>query len=116
MARDPIHPGKFLADELEALRISGAQLAAALHVAPNRIYQILSGQRALTADTALRLGRWFGTPADLWMNLQKTYELRLTERQASCAPATQPVGVAGASGEESLASRRIFVPRAGSPR
>jgi addiction module HigA family antidote len=82
MARTPIHPGEFLADELEALNMSGAQLAAALHVPPNRIYQILKGQRALTADTALRLSQWLGTSAEMWLNLQKLYELRLAEQQA----------------------------------
>jgi addiction module HigA family antidote len=82
MARDPIHPGEFLADELEALNMTASQLAAALHVPPNRIYQILKGQRALTADTALRLSQWLGTSAEMWLNLQKLYELRLAEQQA----------------------------------
>ena len=82
MARDPIHPGKFLADELAELGMSAAALAHILHVPPNRIYQILSGRRALTADTALRLGQWLGTSADFWMNLQKLYELRLAEQQS----------------------------------
>ena len=82
MARDPIHPGKFLADELDALSMTPTELAQALHVPPNRIYQILSGKRAMTADTALRLSQWLGTSADIWMNLQKLYELRLAEQQA----------------------------------
>ena len=81
MTRDPIHPGRFLADELEALDITPTQLAAALKVPPNRIYQILAGKRALTADTALRLSQWFGTSAELWLNLQKLYELRVAERE-----------------------------------
>ena len=81
MARDPIHPGKFLADELEALGISVPELAAVLHVPANRVYQILKGQRALTADTALRLGQWLGTSAEMWLNLQKLYELRLAEQR-----------------------------------
>jgi antitoxin HigA-1 len=81
VTRDPIHPGIFLADELEALGMNASQLAVVLHVPANRIYQLLRGQRALTADTALRLGRWLGTSAELWMNLQKLYELRLAERQ-----------------------------------
>jgi addiction module HigA family antidote len=81
MARDPIHPGEFLADELEALDITPTELAHALHVPPNRIYQLLRGKRAMTADTALRLSQWFGTSAELWMNLQKLYELRLAEQQ-----------------------------------
>lgn len=81
MARDPIHPGKFLADELEALNMTATELATALCVPPNRIYQILNGQRSLTADTALRLSQWLGTSAEIWMNLQKLYELRLAEQQ-----------------------------------
>ena len=80
MARAPIHPGKFLADELEALEMSVPELAAVLHVPANRIYQRLKGQRALTAGTALRLSQWLGTSAEMWMNLQKLYELRLAEQ------------------------------------
>ena len=81
MARAAIHPSKFLADEIEALNMTAAQLAAALNVPPNRIYQILSGKRALTADTALRLSQWLGTTAEMWLNLQKLYELRLAEQE-----------------------------------
>jgi addiction module HigA family antidote len=81
MARDPIHPGKFLADELDALGMSAQQVAAVLHVPANRIYQLLKGQRALTADTALRLSQWLGTSAEMWINLQKLYELRLAEQK-----------------------------------
>lgn len=82
MARKPIHPGKFLAEELAELGMSAAALAQTLHVPPNRIYQILSGKRALTADTALRLSQWLGTSLDFWMNLQKQHELRLAEQQS----------------------------------
>ena len=82
MARDPIHPGKFVADELEALAISVPEAAEILHVPANRIYQLLKGQRALTADTALRLSQWLGTSAEMWLNLQSLYELRLAEQQA----------------------------------
>lgn len=82
MSRDPIHPGAFLADELEALNMTAAQLAKTLHVPPNRIYQILAGKRALTADTALRLSQWLGTSAEMWLNLQKLYELRRAEQEA----------------------------------
>jgi addiction module HigA family antidote len=82
MARDPIHPGRFLADELETLDMSVPQVAEILHVPANRIYQLLKGQRALTADTALRLSQWLGTSAEMWLNLQKLYELRLAEQQA----------------------------------
>jgi addiction module HigA family antidote len=82
MARPPIHPGEILADELQELNISAAQLARTLHVPTNRITQILAGKRAITADTALRLGQWFGTGPELWLNLQKAYELRLAEQTA----------------------------------
>src|SRR5215217_5573008 len=81
MARPPIHPGEILADELAELQMSAAQLSRELHVPTNRITQILNGRRALTADTALRLGQWFGTGPELWINLQKQYELRLAEQE-----------------------------------
>lgn len=81
MARQPIHPGKFLADEIEALGLSVPQVAKILHVPANRIYQLLQGRRALTADTALRLSQWLGTSAEMWLNLQKLFELRLAEQQ-----------------------------------
>ena len=82
MTRDPIHPGRFLADELDALGMSVPAVAEVLHVPANRIYQLLKGQRALTADTALRLGQLLGTSAEMWLNLQKLYELRLAEQRA----------------------------------
>ena len=82
MARPAIHAGEILADELEELGISASELARSLHIPTNRITQILNGQRGITADTALRLGRWFGTGAELWINLQKSYELRLAEQLA----------------------------------
>jgi addiction module HigA family antidote len=81
MARTPIHPGEILQDELEAFDLSAARLARAINVPPNRISQILAGKRNMTADTALRLSRYFGTSADLWMNLQKTYELDLARAE-----------------------------------
>lgn len=80
MPRNPIHPGEFLADELAALNMTPTELAHILHVPPNRIYQILNGKRAITADTALRLSQWFGTSAEMWLNLQKLYELRIAEQ------------------------------------
>ena len=81
MTRKPIHPGAFLLDELEVLNMTGAELAGILHVPANRIYQILRGKRAITADTALRLSQWLGTSAQMWLNLQNLYELRLAEQQ-----------------------------------
>jgi addiction module HigA family antidote len=81
MARTPIHPGEILADELKEIGVSAAALARTLEVPPNRISQIIAGKRAVSADTALRLARYFGTSPDLWMNLQKNYELDLARRQ-----------------------------------
>ena len=82
MARPPIHPGEILRDELEARGLSAAETGRALHVPTNRISQILAGKRAVTADTALRLGLWLGTGPELWLNLQKSYELKLAESEA----------------------------------
>ncbi len=81
MARPAIHPGEILADELDELEISAAKVARILHVPTNRITQILAGKRAITADTALRLGQWLGTGPELWMNLQRSYELRVAENE-----------------------------------
>lgn len=75
MKREPIHPGEILAEELAALGVRPAQLAEAIRVPKNRISQTINGKRAITADTALRLGKWFGTGPELWCNLQKIFEL-----------------------------------------
>ncbi|MFH1033646.1 MAG: HigA family addiction module antitoxin [Pseudomonadota bacterium] len=77
MPRIPIHPGEILGEELSELGLSAAHLARAIHVPANRVSQIMAGRRAISADTALRLGRWFGTGPQLWLNLQKAYELDL---------------------------------------
>ena len=81
MARLIIHPGEHLADELKALDMSSNELAKELGVPTNRITQIIRGKRGITGDTALRLGLWFGTGPDIWMNLQKNYELRLAAKE-----------------------------------
>jgi addiction module HigA family antidote len=75
MAREPIHPGEFLADELEEIEITATELSRQIDVPPNRISQIIRSRRDITADTALRLGQFFGTGPELWMNLQKSYDL-----------------------------------------
>ena len=80
MSRTPIHPGEILKDELNEIGISATELARQLHVPENRISEVIRGRRNITADTALRLGRWFGTSAGFWMNLQKRYELRRAEQ------------------------------------
>lgn len=81
MAREPIHPGEILADELTELDISSAELARQINVPANRISQIISGKRSITADTALRLGKWFGTGPKIWLNLQQEYDLDLAKLQ-----------------------------------
>ena len=75
----PVHPGEILAEELEELGLSANALAKALDVPTNRVTAILKGQRGVTADTALRLARYFGTTPQLWQNLQKAFELRVAE-------------------------------------
>ena len=75
MATGAIHPGLFLADELEVIDITATELSRQIDVPPNRISQIVRGRRDITADTALRLGQFFGTGPELWMNLQKAYDL-----------------------------------------
>ncbi len=71
-----IHPGKHLRDDMEALELSAAELARQLKVPTNRITEILNGQRSVTADTALRLGQFFGTGPELWLRLQQRYDLK----------------------------------------
>ena len=75
----PVHPGEILAEELEELGLSANALAKALDVPSNRVTAILKGQRGVTADTALRLARYFGTTPQLWQNLQMAFDLRVAE-------------------------------------
>jgi antitoxin HigA-1 len=82
MAPMAIHPGEHLAEELEVLDMSAAELARQLQVPTNRITAILNGQRAITGDTALRLAHFFGTTPEFWLNLQSLYEVRIAERRA----------------------------------
>jgi addiction module HigA family antidote len=78
----PIHPGEILFEEfLKPLAMSMNKLAAALHVAPNRIAQICGGDRSITGDTALRLGRYFGTSPAFWLGMQMEYELAVAQDQ-----------------------------------
>ena len=76
-----VHPGEVLRDELDELGLSANALSKALGVPVNRVTMILNGQRGVSADTALRLARYFGTTPQLWMNLQKTWELRRAETE-----------------------------------
>ena len=85
MARTAIHPGAHLAEQLEELGMSAAELARRIKVPTNRVTQVVNGQRAITGDTALRLGHFFGTSAEFWLNLQKLFELRVAERESGKA-------------------------------
>jgi addiction module HigA family antidote len=86
MALTAIHPGEHLAEELEALDMSAAELARKINVPTNRITQILNGTRAITDDTALRLAQFFGTSTQFWLNLQSLYDLRLAQEKAKLLP------------------------------
>jgi addiction module HigA family antidote len=80
-----IHPGEHLAEELETLDMSAAELARKLDVPTNRVTQILNGTRSITGDTALRLAHFFGTSAEFWLNLQTLYDLRLAQQKTGRA-------------------------------
>jgi antitoxin HigA-1 len=81
MAVNAIHPGEHLAEELEALDMSAAELARKIDVPTNRVTQILNGTRGITGDTALRLAHFFGTSAQFWLNLQSLYDLRVAQQK-----------------------------------
>jgi addiction module HigA family antidote len=81
MARTAIHPGEHLAEELREIGMSAAALAREIDVPVNRVTGIINAQRGITADTALRLGHWFGTSPEFWLNLQSLYELRRARQE-----------------------------------
>ncbi len=85
MTRRPIHPGEHLAEELEALGMSAAELARRLNVPTNRVTSILNGQRAISGDTALRLAHFFGTTPQFWLNLQTLFDVRVAEEKSGKA-------------------------------
>jgi addiction module HigA family antidote len=92
MPRPAIHPGEILADELNELEITPTELSRQISVPPNRISQIIQGKRAITGDTSLRLGHWFQTSPQFWLNLQSAYDLRLADaigREVAALP-TKP--------------------------
>jgi addiction module HigA family antidote len=80
IALPPVHPGRTLAAELAARGLSANALALKLRVPPNRLSDIVRGQRAISPETALRLGRYFGTGGEFWMNLQAHYDLACARR------------------------------------
>jgi addiction module HigA family antidote len=91
MARPPIHPGEILADELKEIGVTPTELSRQIDVPANRITQIIHGRRGITGDTALRLGHWFGTTAQFWLNLQSAYDIRVAQEKAGREIAKLPV-------------------------
>jgi len=91
MTRPPIHPGEILADELTEIGITPTELARQIKVPANRVSQIIQGKRAITGDTALRLGHWFQNSAQFWLNLQAAYDLRVAEAEIGREVETLPV-------------------------
>jgi addiction module HigA family antidote len=86
-----VHPGEVLKDELDGLGVSPTEFARQIDVPPNRVSQIIAGKRAVTGDTALRFGHWFGTEPQFWLNLQSAYEIRVAEEKAGREIARLPV-------------------------
>ena len=77
----PTHPGGFLRDELEALGLSARKFAAHIHVPHNAVTGIMNGERSISAQMAIRLGRAFGTTPQYWLNLQSIYDLKLAQAE-----------------------------------
>ena len=76
-----VHPGAILKDELDVLGVTLTEFARQIEVPPNRISQIIAGKRAITGDTALRFGHWFGTDPQFWLNLQAQHDLVVAQEQ-----------------------------------
>jgi addiction module HigA family antidote len=91
MSRPAIHPGEILADELAEVGVTPAELSRQIKVPPNRLSQIIHGRRGITGDTALRLGHWFGTSPQFWLNLQSAYDIRVAQERAGQEIANLPM-------------------------
>ena len=94
MGSNSIHPGEHLAEILDELEISASRLARAINVPPRRIYDIVRGRRAVTADTALRVGRALGMTPEYWLNLQRMYDLDIARADADVS-AIKPLVAVG---------------------
>jgi addiction module HigA family antidote len=86
-----VHPGLVLKDELEELAVTPTEFARQIDVPPNRVSQIIAGKRAVTGDTALRFGHWFGIDPQFWLNLQSAYDIRVAEEKMGREIARLPV-------------------------
>lgn len=85
-----VHPGEILKEELDELGVSPTEFARQIDVPPNRVGQIIAGKRSVSADTALRLGHWFGVEAQFWLNLQTQFDLAIAERNIGAAVQNLP--------------------------
>ena len=85
MLKHAVHPGEILKDELAEIGVTPTELARQIGVPANRVSQVINGKRAVTGDTALRLGHWFGMEPQFWMNLQAQFDLVAADRDAGAA-------------------------------
>ncbi len=83
---EAIHPGEHLAEELKEIGMSAAEFARQISVPTNRVTRILMGRRSITGDTSLRLGHFFGTSAEFWLNVQSLYEIRVAQQKSDRVP------------------------------
>jgi addiction module HigA family antidote len=106
MPRPAIHPGEILAEELAELGVTPTELARHIKVPANRISQIIQGKRSISGDTALRLGHWFGTSGQFWLNLQSAFEIRVAAKEAGAEIARLPVRSAPATHRRRTVERK----------
>jgi antitoxin HigA-1 len=107
MSRPAVHPGKILAGELHQRGVSPTELSRLISVPPNRITQIIHGRRNITGDTALRLGHWFRSSAEYWLDLQSAYDISVAEEKAGSEIERLPVcGEPQISGETAGSPRK----------
>jgi len=99
MSRPPIHPGEILADELKEVGVTPSELARQVAVPANRISEIIRRRRSITGDTALRLGHWFATTPQFWINLQTSYDLRMAANRAGAEIGNLPTRKLELAGE-----------------
>ena len=85
MFKRAVHPGEILKEELDESGMSPTEFARQIDVPPNRVGQIIAGKRSVSADTALRLGHWFGVEAQFWLNLQTQFDLIIAEQASGAA-------------------------------
>ena len=90
MFKQVVHPGEVLKDELVEFGVTPTSFARQIEVPPNRISQIISGKRAVTGDTALRFGHWFGVEPQFWLNLQTQFDLAAADEKVGAAVRALP--------------------------